>query len=684
MTTESKKEEERPRKTRKTRKREKTEEGQEHLPPPSFRVFRVFRGLSLCLCGSLFLLLPGRVFAGLDPELKKPYQLEVVLHLSKQRMLTDVFRERITRELRDSLQEALGELARVTVVSKHPKLADVLSKGLKRALDEWKDRSGVKTHFVLIDHVGENYEIQARQQDGLTGLSSPVVRRDRTRDRNVVPKAAALLIAQDFGLVGTVRLPADPNELRVDLKGSSLGVPLSPLVKKGEVFALVQIPARGTGIGKGADVVGTGRQVPWTVLQVLKPPGEAGPECVCRLFAPNPGRLNETPAVAGYRCLKIATGKFPLRIQLMQAGVVPLAAIEEPMAVQVRRLGFDDPSPLQRPTSEGVLDTTRMGDDGLFENLAFVTVPLRDGRLARVPVALVGDQSVQIPLSVTSDPAEQLRFRQDGWARAVADSLLVQNFLFVEIRDLSSKAGQRTQVLTRTREALKRSKDDITRLESEKGELIQEASELTPGRPLNLAVSEDRLRKIQQGQRELGKFLAQLEKIDKDENDPARRKLLGEIERARLLVGKADVPQALEIYDQVIKDGLGSADIKEEAERLRKLWQPASEQHRRARQFIYETWSATTLDVRQLNEKREEARQALEVCKKAKDLFGVKKHLDATVEHGGRLQTLLDKLNPVNVEEEKQIEEIQKLAPKLRDLAVDAENFLKNEGGEKK
>jgi hypothetical protein len=50
----------------------------------------------------LCLPLPAR--AALDPELKTPYQLDVVLHLGKQRGLTEVFRDRLERELGDSLQ----------------------------------------------------------------------------------------------------------------------------------------------------------------------------------------------------------------------------------------------------------------------------------------------------------------------------------------------------------------------------------------------------------------------------------------------------------------------------------------------------------------------------------------------------------------------------------------------------
>src|SRR5205823_2626078 len=107
---------------------------------------------SLCLC--------GESRAALDPETKKPYQLTVVLHIADNPLLTDLFRDRVERELRDGLQAALGDLADVKVVREHPRLAEVLEKGL-RSLDGWNERSAVKTHVVLIDFSGVNYEIEA-------------------------------------------------------------------------------------------------------------------------------------------------------------------------------------------------------------------------------------------------------------------------------------------------------------------------------------------------------------------------------------------------------------------------------------------------------------------------------------------------------------------------------------------
>ena len=64
----------------------------------------------------VLILSASAVWAGIDPETTKPYQLRVVLHIAKHRLLTKVFQDRVRLELRDSLQAALGDLAQVEVV----------------------------------------------------------------------------------------------------------------------------------------------------------------------------------------------------------------------------------------------------------------------------------------------------------------------------------------------------------------------------------------------------------------------------------------------------------------------------------------------------------------------------------------------------------------------------------------
>ena len=40
----------------------------------------------------------------LDPELAKPYRLDVVLDVARHRLLTDVFRQQVRREIQDGLR----------------------------------------------------------------------------------------------------------------------------------------------------------------------------------------------------------------------------------------------------------------------------------------------------------------------------------------------------------------------------------------------------------------------------------------------------------------------------------------------------------------------------------------------------------------------------------------------------
>src|SRR5262245_60908984 len=203
-----------------------------------------FLAFVLPLCS---LCLSGESFAALDPEVNKPYNLRVVLSFADQRLLTDVFKDQVERELRDSLQAAFGDLVSLEVVHEDPRLKEVADNGLQ-ALDGWKDVSDVKTHFVLIDFVNGQYEVQARQYDGLTGQASPVVNCDRTTDRQFVSRTAALLIGRDLGAVGTVTDKGEGQKVKVTLKGSELGVPLDRLVKKDDVLTLVRMEQAGSGL----------------------------------------------------------------------------------------------------------------------------------------------------------------------------------------------------------------------------------------------------------------------------------------------------------------------------------------------------------------------------------------------------------------------------------------------------
>jgi hypothetical protein len=602
--------------------------------------------------------------------LQQPYHLHIVLHVAEHRLLTPVFRDRVERELRDSLQEALGELGRVELSRTHPMLQRVLDRGLQHGLENWTTRGDVKTHFVLIDFNGSEYEIKARQHDGTTGLVNPCVRRDRTRDRDFVAKAAALLIAHDFGLLGTIVEPPGAQQMaKVELRGGGLAS-LAGWVRKGDVFALVP--------------PGSGRAMSWALLQVEEPPGEEARDglCTCRFFH----RYKLTGSLAGARCIKLGTVRAPVRLRWMRQGtdgtLSPLNG-EQSITVAVRQYGFsgEEKTLLSQTASEdGTIDTTRFGDDGVFKNVAFVTVtagtiPEKDR--PRVPIALVNDEPVIVPFAATAATDNLLALRILTWQRSVADSLLVQITIFQEIKALSDKPEQRSGVLARAEEGLKRSQTEYESLTSEKTALLEEAAR--SGKHLDVTREEKRLRDLKEGEKLLEDFVQKQRKIEAEENNPKTRALRARVEEGKLLEKDLEIDRALEVYKKVLDEGFNDPSLKKYYDELKNDWQPRNEDHRKARRFVYSDWPG--YDTSRLKEKLPEARQAFIECKTAKDVYTIRKLFKGCEAHAIQLTKERADLHPeLHAEDEKQAKVLDEVSKELIKLAEDIDGFLKARG----
>jgi hypothetical protein len=605
-------------------------------------------------------------------DLKQPYQLKVVLHVARHRLLTEIFRQRLERELRDGLQGALGELGRVEVVREHPKLAAVLRDGLQRALDAWVERSDVKTHFVLVDYSGVHYAIQARQHDGITGRPSPVVRHDRTRDRAFVGKAAALLVKQDFGLVGTVQSEPDAGKVvKVALRGGGLDVPWGRWVRPGDVFALVEAPPGGAS-----------RPVSWAVLQVKDAPAEGTQDgaCTCRLF-----HRYALPRATGLRCIQLGTVQAPLRLRFVRE--VPgtngprLLPLDTTLSVEARRHGFtgeDATRPPRVPTdATGAIDTSSDGARGLFDHLAFVSVYSAAGeRKAQVPVALVTDRQMDVEIATgRNDAGTTVALKARTWQSEVADSYLVQVQLFKEINALTAKPDQLARALERVREALERSRQDRARLGADRDALMALARQLpAPARP-NLTASERLLAQIETGEAQLRKHLNQLEADLRKENDPQRRDWLARVKQGQLLEEDFEVGKAIKVYEKLLAEGFKNDDLSKHLDELKKKWEPQDERHSDARQFIYYVWP--TLDNEGLKANLEKAQQALAVCRRVNDVIGAGRLFRATVAHAVRMEKEANGLKPdINIDDEPRYKLIKELTPGLKKLADEIQMFL--------
>jgi hypothetical protein len=634
--------------------------------------FAALRAAVAALLTGWCLLGPGGEARAAGPgELSKPYHLRIVLHVAKNRLLTDVFRDRVERELRDGFQAGLGELGKVEVVRDHPRLPDVLANGLLQSLNTWRDRSDVKTHFVLIDFSGVHYEIQARQYDGPTGRPSPVVRRDRTRDRDFVAKAVALLVLHDFGVVGTVVTPPEgpqqQQRVKLELRGGALG-DLSRLVQKDDVFVLA--PPGG----------GSPPELRWSLLQVQDPPREGARDgaCVCRFF-----HRYQVSGIAGYRCLKVGTTQTALRLRWMQEGPRGLTPLEATtLTLEVRRHGFtgEDATKLPKTTdAAGGVDTRRDGDKGVFSHVAFVSVTGGLETKPQVPVALVDDQPVVIEVNATQKTANLLSFRKAAWEGNVSESLLVQINLFKELEALGARPDQRGEVLARARAGLERTRADYKRLMDERAELLREAGATPP----STAREDQRLKDLQEGERLLERFINEQKKIEAEENDPKRKAWRSEVQRAQLLEKDYEIDKAIAIYRQVKQEGYQDAALDRHLAELEKLWKPVDAKHEAAREFIYRVWP--TLDTAGLKENLEKARQALTECQRARDFIAIRKLFKATEAHAIRLEKEARELNPrINVDDEQPARRIQEVSPGVVKLGGDIQAYLQqNQPAEK-
>lgn len=615
---------------------------------------------------SSWLLAVALVVLGAGPtcaasELQEPYRIRVVVHVERHRLLTDVFRQQVARELGDGLQAALGEAAHVEVSDTHPQLLDIRKRGLTRSLEGYRDRSGELLAFVLVAFTGGEYEIRTRWYNGLLALPAPVVRRGSTADRPFVARTAALLMRHDLPLTGTVVTELDgARQVRVELRGGELGVDFSRWVQKDDLFALVRPDSTGMGI-----------RVPAAVLQVVEPPREG--VCRCTLFS-----RFRLASVAGLRCVLLGTQSAPLRLRLMQerpgGGTEPLRTY---VTLELRRRGFEgeESSLLTINTRPGRdIDTSRDGVKGTFSRIAFVSVRTGETLRARIPVPLYDDSQQVLVLPATNEEGDLITFRARSLTRNVIDAALVQMELFDEINGLTARPERRAEALAKVRQTLQRLHQDHTQLLGEYEEVRKEMGKLPRGEQLDLAPVVERLRVLKAGEADLLRTIAQLEKIEKEENDPKRKEWLIQVERARLLEKEGEIEQAIAIYEKA-PAAYRTEKIQAHLAELKKLWEPRDDAHRAARLFIYEAWPA--LDTAGLKARIAEAHKALEVCRKYDDFLGAARLLRGTEKHAQRILKELNELKPdVNIDDEKPARLIQELIPELRKLDTDLRAFL--------
>lgn len=619
--------------------------------------------VSLCLLCALCVLC-GESRAALDPEAARPYSLTIVLRVAPHRLLTPVFKAQLQRELRDSLQASLGKLAAVQVVTEHPSFKDIDARGLQVVLDGLpKGRNAIgKLHFVLIDFKEGQYTIQTGQYDGLTGLTTPVVRHAHTDDRLFVAKQAALLVERDFGIVGTVRKKLDGAKFEVALKG---GENADRWVKAGDVFALAQIQQAGGGQRTAP--------VREAFLQVVQEPKKGA--CVCRLinrYRDDASKLVEKPGVLGYRGLKLGAGEGPLRLRLVDDQGLPLDGLQ----VEVGHRGFDHPNDFKpRGATQG---GNLPFDPEKYEQLAFVKVLYRRTPIAQIPVVIFDGRTAVCRVNV-ADPGEttvHVQTLRKRLLERLLEALQVQDDLRKGLRELLAKSKQE-QALQEAREGLKSLTADLKELEAESTSLGAAAVKLPEKSRPRLGEIDKLLEALRTADAELRTFVAEQDDIlAKQKNDTKRKELLTLVQRARLLIKQAEFDEAIQVYEEALARGGESPAMKKELDDIKQAWEPKSEEHRKARAFFYEVWPK--LDTaRKMKERLNDARRAFQVCQEAKDKLTPHKLLLANVLLDARLDKELDRLRPTESEDDRRAAKtIEQVHNHLETLHGEAMEYL--------
>jgi hypothetical protein len=481
-----------------------------------------------------------------------------------------------------------------------------------------------------------------------------------------------LLVGRDFGLVGTVVQEVNPQTLKVAFRGGGLSLPLDRWVQKDEVMIIVQVS--GT-----AGALRAARE-PWAVLRVQDEPKDG--VCTCQLFHRHKKKLDTGPGIVGYRCLKISTIKAPLRLRLVKAKARALTP-ESGRQIHVRRHGFagEDNSKIQGATdADGYFSTEKEKEKGEYDNVAFVSILIGTTPKAQIPIPLVDQRVVSVPVDLSAEGDLQITVRRDLWVQQVYENLVVLAALFRDLEASASKPGEQEATLKKAQAGFQSVKEAVDRFLQQREAMVQDAK----GQALDLAEGDQRLKELQAGQAKLQSFVAKLEQIANAKNDPKRREIEAKILQAEQLEGDAEVGKAIAMYEELLKkpmiDDSTAKQINERIGQLKETWKAKSVKHQGARNFIYDVWP--TVEPLKLKSRLKEARDAFETCREVGDLLGPQKLVKATVPHVSKLKELLGSLMPDSNDDDrntaKQIGEVSEgLIALIKDVSAYLEKAQK-------
>lgn len=632
-----------------------------------------------------------------EPELKSPYLWRVVVKTKPHPLITPSLRDRLKRDLLAALQPGIGAFGHVDVVDldEVPRDQwDVLWTNFEQkgfaALDPdpTRDLTGTKTHFVRVEVRDGVFHLESRQYDGFTGLATPMVRRQSTRDPALVGRVAGLMVDRDFGLAGTVEPIADkPGEAIIRLRGGLIG-PLDKMVKVGDVFAVATVrktsrpapPPQRTATGKIIETPGakppvayTAEPRAFTLLRVTDPPRDGAVRCKVLTQYPTP--FPTSPAIVGYRCVRLATVEAPLALKLVgNDGRSP----ERTSNVSVRATDADFNAKAEARDNLDLRDGLFRSAHGL-NGLACVTIQA-GARVVRFPVPVMSTDPVTLRFELDPKAEEKAAYELACFAamRRAADARVAQAACFEGVAQLI--AGRKNK------DALDRAKGGFEAADAASKGLAEELGQLkeqlnkSPGAKQVLDSIEGQIDRLRKGNEQLSGSIRELQSTLEKEKNPAiaGAQLQAEALNTRLglLLSRGDVDEALNAYDQLVTLAPNDAGVKDRRDKLRAEWKPKSDEHAKARDYLLKTWPALKT-IPDFKESLGALRNAKDACQKAGDKYAFRKLQTYFSDFAGKLNDLIAPLDGNSDSDRKALEDAKSIREVVGKLEQEVADFLK-------
>ncbi len=624
------------------------------------------------LAALLFLAAPAT--AQPSAAVATPYTWRVRVQFEPHALMPASYRAGVVADLAGALKSSFPGVGTITVEELAAAPPDALAAAfLARGFpalegSEFRELTGVKTHFVAVKVVGRRLELTTRQHDGTAGIAPPA-RPAVTSDFASAARNLSLLVGRDFGPVGTIELvgsEADDREVTVTVQGGTHPA-IARLITPGQVFAASAVwPVR------RSDKF-TARPREWTLLRA-EAPIEAG-KVRCKVLSHYATPFQLGRGVKAYRCLLLTTTAAEVAVKLVDpAGNTPPAGT----LIQVRASDLDF-----LPRSDG-------RDRLEYKAGVFVSKsPLRN--VACVVVNLGTAQEERFPIPVTGSAPVAVRFQPDAKAAALAEYELAREAFrgrVLELRlahdSLLKDAGQlildgkNAQALSAIKQALDNFAAQDAALTAELAALGKLAT-LPSAQAEQVGLAQS-LAQAKSARPQLKEKLDELQRAASNTSDPAKfdrefraKELAG---RVRALLQSGEVPDAITYLDQLI-ELTKDPKAREQKARILAEYEPKSPEQTRAREYL----AGPFRQLATLGEfpiAVEKAKDAANTLIRAGDRYGLRLALTALDSAYSRLADVVVALDQSSAKDRADAERVREFTKALRGVEAEVRAKLKS------